>query len=183
MSAEPNRWRGFVLGVAGGVVGTIAMGGYWRAATALAGKDPRAETRQDGSHALDAISLVGTHHAPDESSTAAVGRLAYATLAGKPARTAETRATLSYLVHYGYGATQGGFFGALTVDRDGQAGRDGAIFGTGLWLLGDELAMSLLGLADGPGKYPLGQHLHRWGAHLVYGVTTAVTTKLLRWLV
>ena len=182
MGEGPNRWRGFVLGVLGGAVGTMAMGGYWKAATALTGQDPRAETRRDGPHALDSISLIGRHHAEDESSTAALGRILYAAVTGKAPRSEETTATLSYLTHYGYGSLQGGLYGAVAGGRGWRDLSDGVAFGTALWLLGDELAVSLLGLADGPGKYPLRQHLHRWGAHVTYGLTTAVTTKALRWL-
>lgn len=182
MGDQPNRWRGFLLGLVGGAVGTMAMGGYWKAATALVGKDPRAVGREDGPHALDSISLIGRHHGEEESSTAAIGRIAYAVVAGKAPQTDETKAALSYLVHYGYGSLQGGLYGALTGEPGRREVIDGAAYGTGLWLLGDELAIPLLGLADGPGKYPLGQHLHRWGAHLCYGLATAATTKALRWL-
>lgn len=44
----------------------------------------------------------------------------------------------------------------------------------------DGTHISLLGLADGPGTYPLSQHLARWGAHIVYGLTVAATANLLR---
>lgn len=177
---DVNRWRGFLLGLIGGAVGTAAMGGYWGAAAALTGSDPRAETREGGPHPLDEISLVGTHHTPDESSTAAMGRIAYTRVAGKPPESGETKGLLSYLVHYGYGSLQGGLFGAATEGSGAAAVPGGALYGTGMWALGDEAAISLLGLADGPAKYPLAQHLHRWGAHLTYGVVTAAVTALLR---
>ncbi len=178
-----NRWRGFLLGLIGGLAGTVAMGRYWSVATALTGSDPRAETREGGPHPLDDISLVGTHHEPDEASTAAMGRIAYAQVAGQPPEAAETKTLLSYLVHYGYGTLQGGVIGGLTGSRGAGAVVEGAAYGSGMWLLGDELTVSLLGLAEGPGKYPLNQHLHRWGAHVVYGLVTAATTTALRRLV
>jgi len=156
------------------------MGGYWSVATALAGSDPRAATREGGPHPLDDISLVGIHHGPEESSTAAIGRLAYQRVAGKPPESDETKTLLSYLVHYGYGSLQGGLFGAL--NEGGRFGTvpAGAAYGAGMWLFGDEGVVSLLGLADGPGKYPLSQHLHRLGAHLAYGLVTAMVTTALR---
>ncbi len=167
-----SLWKGPVLGLAAGAAATVAMGGYWRAATALAGEDPRAATRGEGPHPLDNIALIGKHHEEEESSTAAMGRIAYERLAGHPPQGAETKSTLSYLVHYGYGALPA--FNKMTTLAAGP------VFGTGLWLFGDELVISVLGLANGPGMYPLRQHLHRWGAHLTYGVTVAASVKLLR---
>jgi len=177
----PNRWRGFVLGLLGGVVGTVVMGGYWRLATAVLGDDPRAATRDGGPHPLDDISLVGTHHTPEESSTAAIGRIAYTRLAGQPPEQDETKSTLSYVVHYGFGALQGGLFGALTAAAPAPTALTaGPAFGTAVWLGADEIGVSLLGLADGPTKYPVSQHLHRWGAHIAYGLGLAATTGALR---
>ena len=173
---EPNRWRGFAIGLVAGAAGTGAMGGYWSAATALAGDDPRARVREDGPHALEDISLVGRHHGDDESTTAAMGRIAYERLAGTPPESDEAKSVLSYVVHYGYGSLQGGVYGAMATDS---VVLGGSAFGTALWLGGDEAAGSLLGLADGPGKFPMSQHLHRWGAHLVYGIAVALVTKVL----
>lgn len=179
-ASEPNRWKGAVLGLVGGAVGTVVMGGYWWTLQTLVGSDPRAATREDGPHPLEDISLVGTHHGKEESSTAAMGRIAYTQIAGKAPETEETSALLSYLVHYGYGTLQGGLFGALSGGQAAQELGEGAAYGTGMWLFGDELGIALLGLADGPGKYPLGQHLSRWGAHVAYGLTTAATVGILR---
>ncbi|HEV2108874.1 MAG TPA: hypothetical protein VGR16_11470 [Thermomicrobiales bacterium] len=176
----PNRWKGFVLGLAGGVVGTVAMEGYWKAVTVALGADPRVATTDDGVDALKDVSLVGRQHMKEEGSTAAMGRIAFEQIAGKAPESDETKSVLSYEVHYAYGALQGGLYGAMTGDRGSRDVTDGALFGTALWLLGDEGAVSLLGLTEGPGSYPLKQHLARWGAHLVYGLATAATVKALR---
>lgn len=167
---QPNRWKGFVLGMAGGVAGTVAMGGYWKALTSALGSDPRMETLDDGIEALEDMSLVGEHHTEEEASTAAMGRIAYERVAGQPPESDETKSLLSYEVHYGYGAAQGALYGAVTGGRGSRDVRDGVLFGTALWLLGDEGFVSLMGLANGPGNYPLKQHVSRWGAHVVYGL-------------
>ncbi len=177
---KPNRWKGLVLGLAGGVFGTVAMGGYWSALTSILGSDPRMETLDDGVDALEDISLVGQQHKEQEGSTAAMGRIAYEQVAGEAPSSEETQSLLSYEVHYGYGAIQGGLYGAITGGRGSRDLSNGVLFGTALWLLGDEGLTSLLGLANGPGNYPVKQHVSRWGAHVVYGVATAVTVKVLR---
>lgn len=178
-----NAWRGFALGLLSGGVGTMAMGGYWRIVSALTGDDPRARVKPEDPYLLDDISLIGRHHESDESATAAMGRIAYGRLAGCPPETDEAKLILSNVAHYGYGTLQGGLFGVLNETTQPSLGVAGPLFGSALWLLGDEGAVSLLGLADGPGRFPVSQHLHRWGAHLTYGFVVAATTKALRRLV
>jgi hypothetical protein len=160
-------------------VGTAVMNEHIKLVSEFDGSDPLSKTVQNGPHALDHISLIGKHHQQDESSTGAVGRILYHALTGQDPNS-ETKNVLSYLVDYVYGSLQGGIYGALTgpsVPRDLLAG---PVFGTTIWLLGDEGAVSLLGLADGPTKYPLSQHLHRWAAHVAYGTATAAATTALR---
>jgi hypothetical protein len=176
-SKEPNRWKGLVLGLLGGAAGLIAMRGYWQAVRAVSGNDPRAETRDGPPHT--SISLIGTNHQEGESSTAAVGRIIYRCIASEDPESQETRTLLSYLVHWVYGIAQGGLYGAARAHARGPDLAGGLTFATGLWLFGDEVIVSLLGLAEGPTRFPLRQHAHRWGAHLAYGLATAATTQLL----
>ncbi len=171
--------KGFILRTAGGAVSVIAMRYYWQAVTALTGKDPRTETRDAPPHTLDSISLVGKHHEDSETSTAAAGRIVYQTLAGKEPEAQETKTILSQLVHWSYGMLQGGVYGAARANAGVPDVAGGLALATGLWLFGDELAVSLLGLADGPMKFPLSQHAHRWGAHLAYGLAISTTTQVL----
>ncbi len=176
---ERNRWRGFVLGAAGATAGVVAMRYYWRAASALAGGDPREQAGNPEPHALDSIALLGDRREEGESSTAAMGRIAYRLIAGREPESPETRATLSYLVHWIYSMLMGGLYGALRgaagpVDIGG-----GMALGLGVWFFGDELATPLLGVAGGPTSYPLALHAHAVGAHLAYGLATAATTQAL----
>ncbi len=176
---DVNHWKGFVLGVAGAAAGLTAMRYCWQGVTAITGKDPRAEETKGGPHTLDDISLVGEHYQGGESSTAAIGRLAYETLANKEPKK-ETKTTLSYVVHWGYGLLVGGLYGAL---RGGSAGvpdvAGGLAYGTGLWLFGSEIAIPLLGLSKGPTTQPLESHAYALGAHFAYGLATAASTQLL----
>lgn len=57
--------------------------------------------------------------------------------------------------------------------------RGGTVFGTALWLFGDEIAVPLSGLQAGPTAVSGPQHLNRWGAHLIYGMATSLGTQLL----
>ncbi len=173
----PNRWKGFVLGIGGGIAGLLAMGIYWQAVTALTGQDPRKAENQTGLHNLDDIAVIGTHHQPDESSTAAMGRLLVVAVTGR-APSAATKALLSEQIHWGYGTLLAGLYGALRAGAAPDAG-GGLGYGSGLWLVGSELAVPLLGLAAGPTTQPLASHAHALGAHLTYGLITAGTTQIL----
>lgn len=124
------------------------------------------------------MSLVGPQHEPGESATAALGRIAYHKLTGR-APSAETKSKLSWLVHIGYGLLVASGYGALRARGHHDAFRDGVVFGAGLWLLGDELAVPLLGLADKPTAYHPTRHAQSLAQHLGFGVATAATTHFL----
>ncbi len=181
-----NHWKGLVLGAAGGLVGVLAMSAYWQIATEIAGQDPRKmpkrEETPDELKSLDSLSIVGQQHEEGESSTAAMGRIAYEMMTGKEPRSKETRTVLSYLVHWMISAAASGTYGAIrgaTNDPDIQGG---VVLGTSLWLLGDEFLMPVLGLTDGPTAYPSELHAYSWGAHIAYGVACSITTQLLEQL-
>jgi len=111
---QPNRWQGFVLRSLGAVVGVVAMRYYWQLATALnGGQDPRkTQVANDPPQPLDLISLVGRQHEEGESSTAAMGRIAYRAITGKERESPETRDALIYLVHWLISLGVSGLYGA-----------------------------------------------------------------------
>ena len=77
----------------------------------------------------------------------------------------------------------GGLYGLARSRTATPDAAGGAAFGTALWLFGDEFAVPLLGLAQGPTAFPVRQHLHRLGAHLAYGLATAAATQALNTVV
>lgn len=184
MARRKNRWKGFLLGIPGGIAGLLAMSYYWqRVAPALSGQEENQAEIQEYNELAQKyadVSIYGQQYRENESATAALGRLIYTWITGREPRSKEAQTMLSYQVHWVYGMLQGGVYGAWR----GRAGildiPGGIVFGTGLWLLGDELVVPLLGLQAGPSTVSLRQHLNRLGAHLFYGVATAITTQLLR---
>lgn len=191
-----QRWKGFVAGSMGSLVGLMAMGFYQQqiapAVKEMAGGGSRqgsggqsgsqgnGQSRGQGqSEPLDDISLVGRHYEKDESATAALGRIAYKEISGQEPQSEETEEMLSYLVHWGYGIFQGGMYGALRASADGLDVKGGLGYATALWLFGDELAVPMLGLQGGPTSVSEVQHLNRLGAHLAYGLGTAIATQTL----
>jgi len=172
---QPNPYRGTLLGLAAGVAGVLAMGQYWvRVAPLLTppSEDGDGGEEDSGPKAdVNVISPFGQTHEPGESSTAAMGRIAYTTVTGRtPDR--GTRTALSEAVHWGFGILSGAAFGLLTTRHSGRPGANvltGAAFGAALWALNDETLVPLLGLQDGPKSSPASGHLNRLGAHVFYG--------------
>jgi hypothetical protein len=179
---QANRWQALVSGVFGAVAGLLAMRYYWQQVAPLLSEQGEGEAQPayPAELQLDDISLFGKQYRDDESSTAALGRMAYKWLTGSEPQTDEAKSILSQLVHWGYGLSQGGVYGVMHADAGFPDLSGGIGQGTLLWALGDELAVPLLGLQSGPTAVPPVQHANRLGAHLFYGVATAATTQLLR---
>jgi len=180
---SPNRWKGFLIGAIGSVAGLMAMRLYWQ----LVAPKLREKVDLGGTNAypqdadLDNISMVDRKPDSDESATAVVGNIAYqAVTHEEPSE--ETSSKLSNLTHWGYGILQGGLYGAARAANGADKGLDlrgGAAHALGLWLLGDEVTVPMLGLQEGPTAVSPTDHLNRLGAHLAYGLATAATTQIL----
>jgi hypothetical protein len=62
------------------------------------------------------------------------------------------------IVHYTCGAVWGGIYCAMAEIMPETAKTAGLVFGGGLWLAGDEVAVPALGLSKSPTEYPLSTH-------------------------
>lgn len=184
--------RAVVRGTLAGVVGVLAMDLYSRASARLRerfGPDDDGEidgdAHDEGTHdepdegALDDVALVGPFAREDEPATVTVGRLAYESVKGdEPSR--DQGGTLGKAVHWTYGLAVGGLFGLLRDRVAAGSLTAGLGYGAALWLLGDEIAVPVLGLAAGPTAHAATVHADALGAHLVYGLATSATAKALR---
>jgi len=169
-------YRGALLGLVGGVAGTLAMGQYWtRVAPRLQPPSPQDGGGEDSAPPPDqhVISPLGQQHQNGESSTAALGRFAYE-LAAHKTPSQDTRAVLSEAVHWAMGAGSGALYGALSA-RSGEGPLSGSVFGAALWLSVDETLVPLLGLQDGPASSEWRGHLNRLGAHVSYGAALGLS--------
>jgi putative membrane protein len=172
MARNNSWWKRYLLGLAGGAAGTAAMNYYMKAAKKLSNGGGAEPKEHD-------ISIAGRRHAPGEPATAAIGRLAYRKVTGRDPDD-RTKSKLSNLVHWGYGIDMGTTYALLRGRQPRLDWAGGLAFGAALWVLGDEIAVPLLGFAEGPKAYPKSLHAETLGAHLVYGITTAATTQLLQ---
>jgi hypothetical protein len=179
----PGPSLGLLAGTVGGAAGLLAMRLYWEGITRFQsegdeGRPPSRRTPEHsgGGSALDDVSLVGRHHRRGETSTAATGRIAFRAVTGHdPGH--QTRKRLDYGVHWAFGLSMGGLYGLLRRKAGFPDARGGMAFSTGVWLIGDELMVPLLGLQGGPTAASPAQHLNRLCAHLAYGAGLAVATQ------
>ncbi len=181
MGKDTNRYKGFIVGALGGAVGVLAMSGYWESIIAITGKDPRKAStpKNKKSMPLDDISVVGKQHQSGEGSTEAAGRHLYEAVTGEEPRSKETKTALSTEVHWAFGITAGALYGALRGSAKWPDILGGVALGVGLWGLGDELAVPILGLAGGPTSSPPELHAFTLGAHIAYGLAAAATAQVL----
>jgi uncharacterized membrane protein YagU involved in acid resistance len=87
-----------------------------------------------------------------------------------------------HAVHYGFGTTMGGAYGAMAEIVPAVTAWGGLLFGAGLFLLADEMAVPALRLAAPPQRYPVATHVDALLAHFVYGVTCELLRRPFRML-
>jgi uncharacterized membrane protein YagU involved in acid resistance len=83
-------------------------------------------------------------------------------------------------IHYAYGTAMGGFYGVAAEFVPHISAGAGLPFGAAFWLVADEIAVPLFGLAEDPTEYPLSTHAYALCSHLVYGLTAEAVRRTLR---
>jgi hypothetical protein len=166
-----------VRGAVASLAGVLAMDMYSRAMKKIGSSKPSRKGKRK-ERALDDISAVGLQARKDEPSTETVARLAFEAVADEEP-TKQTRERMGQVVHWMYGIGVGAIYGALRSRFPNSPMVAGLGYGTALWLLGDEIAVPVLGLSKGPTAHPPAVHAQSLGAHLVYGLTTAAATRAL----
>ena len=83
-------------------------------------------------------------------------------------------------VHYAFGTSVGGLYGAVAELAPEVTAGAGLPFGAAFWLVADEGAVPLLGLSKGPTEYPPSTHVYALASHFVYGLTAEVVRRAVR---
>jgi uncharacterized membrane protein YagU involved in acid resistance len=79
---------------------------------------------------------------------------------------------LGLVIHYALGVLPGALYGVYRHRVPGLGAARGLLFGFGLFVVNDEIAGPLLGLASGPMAYPWQAHARGLVGHVVFGATT-----------
>ena len=84
------------------------------------------------------------------------------------------------IVHYAVGTTAGAVYGVAAEYEPNVTTLAGIPFGAAFWMVVDEGALPLLGLAKGPTAYPISTHAYALASHLVFGLTAEVVRSTVR---
>lgn len=150
--------KGILAGVVGGLVGSVALRAWMTAMS----------YRHKGTAA------------PDQNGPAhQVAALVVRRVTGKPL-TERQRFLGGEIVHYAFGAVNGGLYGGLAEYQPWTTAGAGALFGTGVFLAADESSMPILRLIPPPWTETPSAQLEHWAAHLVFGIMTELTRRGVR---
>lgn len=164
---------GALLGLAGGIAGVVAM--------RYVMKGSQRVLKPDGVDRRESMSILGEQRRRGEDPTQAAGRIMFTkTMRREPS--GREKEVMGSAIHWGYGLAMAAGYGLLR-GRERHPAADlagGALFGVGLWGVGDELLIPLLGFGDKPTVVPLRIHAQSLATHVGYGVATAATVQGLR---
>jgi len=160
---ETDLLKGMVAGVAGGLLASFLMEQFQAAWSAAS--EAMQEKKRPGRKPQPAT--VKAANALSEKITGRKVPKDYQPAAGEA-------------VHYGMGATSAAVYGVLAEVAPIVTIGDGVGFGTGVWLLADEVAVPAAGLSKPAKEIPLTTHIYALASHLIYGWITETVRRAVR---
>ena len=148
-----------IVGIGSGLAAAWAMNLFQTAWTRLAGEPEPSETA--ASKAADTLS--------EQATGAPIKRSA--------------RKSADTVLHYATGALIGGAYGLIGGTLPRLFTGRGLLFGAGIWLLADEMAVPALRLAPLPADTEVKDHALGFASHLVFGAVLDVTRRRINWLI
>jgi uncharacterized membrane protein YagU involved in acid resistance len=121
--------------------------------------------------------------AKDRENQARQGKTAYGAAAEKAAAlvnvelSEEQRSNAGTAMHWATGIAAGALYGVLRKRWPAVARARGLPFGTGFFLLVDELMNPVLGFTPGPRAFPWQAHARGFGGHLAFGLTSEMVLE------
>ena len=163
---EPEVWKGALAGAVAGIVASWMM---TRFQVALVGRGISGSENPQNMRPVESNG--------DDAAMKASNEVAQATL-GRELSYREKAEVGGPLAHYALGVTAGTFYGML---RETQHAPGGAAFGAELFVVADQLGLPMVGLSPWPlAAFPAATNAQHFAAHIVYGISTAVTYSLVR---
>ena len=164
--------RGVLAGMAGGLFASWLMN-QWSAGpgTALSQRLETPEEQEQLSQGSDG-----------EDATMKAADAIAAVVHGGQHLTHEQRAKEGPVVHYAFGTLMGGLYGGLAEYSALARSGFGTNYGTALFVAGDLLAVPALHLSKPLSEYPAASYASPFTAHLVYGASTELVRRVVRWI-
>lgn len=171
MSRRHSVWKGAVAGAIGGFAASWAMNEFQAAWSAIgrriqgngnSGKQESAEGSKSEDATMKTAGAIGEH-------------VLHRRL------TREEKKKASPFVHYAFGASIGGLYGATAEKVPDVKTGYGLPFGTAVFVGADEVAVPALSLAQqSPSQMKMQDHIYSLASHLVYGATTELVRRGVR---
>ena len=96
--------------------------------------------------------------------------------------TEEEKPVAGEAMHYAMGGTSGLIFGAASEIVPEASMGAGLPFGTAVWLVADDFVVPALGLSKPVSDRPFSENAYALSSHLVYGLTTDMVRRGIRYL-
>jgi putative membrane protein len=166
-----NGGMSIVAGAIGGLVASLAMNQFQAAISAISESAAKKERVREG--------IPEPQPKPKSTGDDATVKAANAisTTVFDHELTDHQKIWAGPAVHYAVGATFGALYGTLATATEVDA-FSGTAYGTALWLAADEIGVPLAGLSGPPAETPLSGHFNALASHLVFGLVTHFTRKL-----
>ena len=177
-------WKGFAAGVVGGLAASIVMNRFQALLSNMTVGIERghgAQSLQQGSPD-HGVGRMLQESGSDREQDDATMRLANAVSVGvfNHELTKSEKKRAGTAIHYAYGITMGGIYGAAAEIAPVITTGRGVPYGAMVWLAADEGAVPALGLSKSATEYPLWIHVYALTSHLIYGLTADTILRLVR---
>ncbi|HEY0378968.1 MAG TPA: DUF1440 domain-containing protein [Pyrinomonadaceae bacterium] len=178
---EANVWKGLVAGLVGGLVASWTMNQFQAAWSSVAEGFEKAHGAQSmkPSEGEEAGRASEEDKEEEDDATVKAARAISEGIFGHELKESE-KEDAGAAVHYAFGTATGGLYGAVAELSPGVTVGAGVPFGAVFWLVADEAAVPLLGLAKAPTEYPVSTHVYALASHLVYGLTAELVRRTVR---
>lgn len=182
---ESDVLKGLIAGLAGGLAASVVMNQF----QALLGKLGDDEVKGHGAQSLQqgapqhgVARVLQERGGKEEEDDDATERVADAISQGvfNHKLTEREKDVAGTGVHYAFGVTTGGLYGAMSELAPGVMAGAGLPLGAFVWLTADEGIVPALGLSRLPTEYPLSTHAYSLASHLVYGLTAEIVRRVVR---
>src|SRR3954462_14238721 len=165
-----------LIGLAGGVLGSLAMNVYsgvvrWANGQEAAGAAPGSDRDGRGVQPSQAEGRAGRDPA------VRVGAAAYRPgVHPEPDTPPERR--LGTLAHYAFGASAGAIYAVPSDNLPALRKGFGSFYGSLVWAIADEGVVPALGLSRSPRELPVSVHAYLLSGHCIYGMTLECVRRL-----
>ncbi|MFY9554849.1 MAG: DUF1440 domain-containing protein [Blastocatellia bacterium] len=176
--------KGLLAGSVGGLAASWVMNVFQKGLSKIFEGDQKphgAQSLQQGSpgHGVAAELRDRGVDDPDDNAAERTANFAAVSILDRGLSESEKH-TAGGVVHYVFGISTGAVYGAASELFPDVAKGFGLPFGASVWLLADEITVPALGLSKSAKDYPISKHVYALASHLVYGVATDLTRRMVK---